>query len=243
MSIDGVGGLRPLSVAVAEVRERGTPGYVEDWARRWRDARPQLKVKEPSVAVRSSIADAEALSRRVRLSDARLFDFGCGHGRSAIGLLLHGMGSYLGVDVRREAVAFARRLFAEHPNCRFEHLDAANGRYNKGGARNPSLPAPDRSCTVALAVSVFSHEPDDGVVAHYLGELWRVLTPDGVLASTWLTSPPAADDAHYAVRAREKILALLRWWVPLDCWGVGSISDHWWTLSRKADPAARELRG
>lgn len=208
--------------------------FREDWVRRWQAAGPQLKTKEPAEAVRSGIADVESLSSRVRLEGARLLDFGCGHGRGAIGFLLHGVDSYLGLDARLRAIEFARRLFAGRPGYRFEHLDSVNGRYNEGGVRKLPLPVSDRSFTLAVAVSVFSHEPDDGVVAYYLSELWRALMPEGVLASTWLTDPPVERrGGRFTVRTRERILALLGGWEVPACWGAGAISEHWWTLARR----------
>lgn len=210
--------------------------FLENWTQRWQAAQPQLKTKSPYQAVCSGVSVVEALvKRRVQIVDTRVLDFGCGHGRCALGFLRYGVASYLGLDVRLEAIEFARRLFATSAVLRFGHFDSANGRYNKGkGARNLPVPAPDNSFTLALAVSVFTHEPDDEVVAYYLGELWRVLEPGGRLVSTWLTCPPMdSEDRHWLVRTREKILVFLRAWTVLDCWGIGDVSDHWWVLSRK----------
>jgi len=210
--------------------------FCKTWARRWQDARPQLKAKEPHSAVRSGVADAEALSLRVQLNNVRTLDFGCGHGRSALGLLLHGVNNYLGIDARLLAIEFARRLFAEQPGYQFEYFDSANGRYNKGGGPKLFLPVTARSFELALAVSVFSHEPDDEVVAHYLSELWRVLTPNGVLACTWITSAPMDHaDNRFSIRTHEGIFALLNAWAVSDCWGAGEAGDQWWTLAHKSN--------
>lgn len=211
--------------------------FLNFWIRRWQEARPQLKTKDPYQAVCSGILIAETLIERgMQMAGARVLDFGCGHGRATIGFLHYGITDYLGLDVRVEAIEFASRLFAGQPGYRFEHFDAANYRYRKGqGKRQLSLPAQDNYFTLALAVSVFTHEPGDAIVDYYLGELWRVLIPGGALLTTWLSCPPMdLQDKHWLVRTREDILRFIKSWRVLDSWGEGDLDSQWWVLTRKA---------
>jgi SAM-dependent methyltransferase len=116
--------------------------------------------------------------------DARVLDVGCGVGRMVYGLAhwLDERGSYEGVDVMAECVAWAREAFAPHlPGFCFTHADVWNRQYNPTGrvlAREYRLPVADASFDFVVNTSVFTHM-HAGDVRHYVGEFARVLRPGG----------------------------------------------------------------
>jgi SAM-dependent methyltransferase len=93
-------------------------------------------------------------------SPRRLLDAGCGPGGN--GAWLAGYGTLAGVDLRPEALYFARR---RHPEVLTAQADVTR------------LPFPDRCFDVALAVTVLYAVPDDAAA---LGEIRRVLDTGGV---------------------------------------------------------------
>ncbi|MCI0465170.1 MAG: class I SAM-dependent methyltransferase [Gemmataceae bacterium] len=129
--------------------------------------------------------------------DEDVLEVGCGAGRLARALTgyLTPAGSYEGFDVVADAVRWCRRaLSARHPNFRFRHADIHNGGYNPTGRQRALdfvFPYPDRSFDLVILASVFTHMlPAE--VAHYLGEIRRVLRPEGrCLASFFLLNDEA----------------------------------------------------
>lgn len=116
-------------------------------------------------------------------------DFGCGCGRQARRLMQQHPRPerYTGVDLHRGMVQWCREHLAPHaPSFEFLHHDI----YNPGLNPDPLLPwtAPipveDRSCSLIEATSVFTHMIE-GQAEHYLDEVARVLTDDGLLLATW----------------------------------------------------------
>ena len=116
--------------------------------------------------------------------DSRVLDVGCGIGRMAIPLTetLGPEGSYDGFDVVEAAIRWCRRnITRRHPNFRFTVVEARNGVYRPRGREDASsvrFPYADASFDVVLLASVFTHMRTPAV-AHYLGEIRRVLRPDG----------------------------------------------------------------
>ena len=117
-------------------------------------------------------------------SESSLLDVGCGPGRVAIGILdrIGEIRKYCGVDVRERYVKWAaRHVAADHPGFRFVHLDAKNAYYNPGGSEISegfTLPFAGEEFDLACLFSVFTHMLT-GDVEKYLGELHRVLHPEG----------------------------------------------------------------
>ena len=117
-----------------------------------------------------------------------VLDWGCGCGRIARKLLLQQRPPrrYLGVDLHRGMVRWCREHLGPcTPGFEFVHQDVRNVGLNPQGTYDVlPLPVEDRTVSLFVAVSVFTHvlEP---AAAFYLGELARVLRPGGVAMTTW----------------------------------------------------------
>jgi SAM-dependent methyltransferase len=120
----------------------------------------------------------------------RVLDIGCGCGRMALPLTryLHNDGSYIGMDVAYEPVAWCQRhITRRHPQFRFYHADLHNARYNPTGtsrAAEYSFPFDDGSFDFIFLTSVFTHMLPDGV-ERYAQELARLLAPAGKALATF----------------------------------------------------------
>jgi SAM-dependent methyltransferase len=130
----------------------------------------------------------EYLAYLTLLTDLRrhsvVLELGCGHGRTARGLLdyLRHPGAYFGIDVDAVRLADAQqRLERRFPNFQFVRADVYNRQYNPEGpvtAANYSFPFADETFDVIYAASLFSHLlPDE--TANYLSQSARVLKPGG----------------------------------------------------------------
>jgi SAM-dependent methyltransferase len=123
-------------------------------------------------------------------SESRILDIGCGFGLVALQLrgYLGPSGRYVGLDINRAAVSWARRhITPKAPNFDFVHLDIWNGAYNSRGKEQAEavvLPLADDSVDIVLLKSVFTHlRPKE--VAHYLAEIARVMAPRGICLATF----------------------------------------------------------
>lgn len=127
-----------------------------------------------------AVRDVRKLVEFTKLTpESTLLDWGCGSGRLAVGIKAEAgsIRSYLGVDVRAEAISWARQHLGDD-HFRFVRIDALNRRYNPAGRSRGLIPAPDTSIDVVYAYSVLSHmEPAEA--RHYLHEVSRVLRPAG----------------------------------------------------------------
>ncbi len=119
-----------------------------------------------------------------------LLDIGCGCGMMALQLqnYFSAEGSYQGMDIDRQAIAWCQaHISAQHPHFGFQHVDLHNPRYNPGGstqAANYCFPQADASIDVILLKSVFTHMlPDD--VQNYLDEIARLLKPGAICLATF----------------------------------------------------------
>ena len=94
---------------------------------------------------------------------AAVFDFGCGCGRQARQMLQQTPrpGRYVGIDVRRELVAWCRREPAcrSSPHFEFLHHDVYAPAYGPGNSLRLSAPFPveGEAFSLVLASSVFTH--------------------------------------------------------------------------------------
>ena len=89
---------------------------------------------------------AEFLGHFVRRADLgrdeRVLDIGCGIGRMAVPLTqyLSDAGSYQGVDIVRDGIAWCERTISPaYPNFRFRHLDLDHPLYNPGGSASATM--------------------------------------------------------------------------------------------------------
>jgi SAM-dependent methyltransferase len=116
--------------------------------------------------------------------DGAVLDVGCGFGRIAAPLTdyLDDRGRYEGFDVVPVGVRWCReRIASRYPNFRFTLVDVGNATYNARGAidaRGFQFPYDDRSFDLVVARSLFTHMAA-AEVDRYLGEIARVLRPDG----------------------------------------------------------------
>jgi len=150
----------------------------------------------------------------------RVLDLGSGSGRLAIPLTaqLGPTGRYDGIDVHAGAVAWCEQhITPQHPRFHFHHADVRNAFYNPKGrlaSAEHQLPFDDDSFDVVVLASVFTHLLPDAV-AHYLGEIQRVLAPGGRLMTTYFLldeqSRAAIEAGTAAIRFRPS---------PADTWVV-----------------------
>jgi SAM-dependent methyltransferase len=118
-----------------------------------------------------------------------VFDFGCGCGRIARKLLQQKPRPrrYLGIDLHAGMVNWCQQNLSPYDRAfEFQHHDIFNAGFNPD-PRKPKfldLPASDRSFSLILAWSVFTHLTQSQA-EHYLKETARILRDDGILVSTW----------------------------------------------------------
>jgi len=112
--------------------------------------------------------------------DASVLEVGCGCGRlsRAFGEYLNPLGSYDGLDVSADMIAWCERHL-RLPNSRFTWVDVHSPDQNPRGSIKGaalSFPYEDYKFDAAIVSSVFTHlEP--GEIERYISELVRVLKP------------------------------------------------------------------
>jgi SAM-dependent methyltransferase len=116
-------------------------------------------------------------------------DFGSGCGRSARRLLQQREppARYIGLDLHAGMVRWCNEhLTPPGSGFSFVHHDVFNPGLNPDRRRPWALPLPVEaaSCSLIEATSVFTHLTESQA-EHYLDEIERVLTPDGVLIATF----------------------------------------------------------
>jgi SAM-dependent methyltransferase len=114
--------------------------------------------------------------------DASVLEVGCGCGRlsRAFGEYLNPLGSYDGLDVSADMIAWCQRHL-RLPNSRFTWVDVHSPDQNPGGSiKGAALSFPYEDCKfdAAIVSSVFTHMmPDE--IERYVSEIVRVLKPAG----------------------------------------------------------------
>ncbi len=102
----------------------------------------------------------------------RVLDAGCGRGRNLIYMMRAGFDVY-GVDADQDAIDVVRQVAKRlAPGLPSDHFMVE---------RLPSLSFPDRTFDAVIANAVLHFAADEAEFGAMLGELWRVLRPDGVL--------------------------------------------------------------
>jgi SAM-dependent methyltransferase len=146
------------------------------------------RTADPAAFARAcASARTEVLSHGLAPHD-RVLDVGCGIGNLALGLSHFLTGTYDGLEIHPEAVAWCQRAITpRYPAFRFHRADVANGAYNPTGTKSAAsyrFPFEDRAFDFVMLGSVFTHMlPDE--VSHYLREIARVLDPGGVAVVSW----------------------------------------------------------
>jgi SAM-dependent methyltransferase len=119
----------------------------------------------------------------------RIFDFGCGCGRSARQLLLQNVppDRYVGIDINRPMIDWCREnLKRRGVDVSFHHHDVWSATYAPTNSRNEHLPIRHhgKDFTLINAHSVFTHLLE-GQTRFYLREMREILTEDGLLRCSW----------------------------------------------------------
>lgn len=143
---------------------------------------------DPAVMERASdIERTELVSRGLQPSH-RVLDIGSGIGTLPLGLIGYLKGTYDGIEIHPEAVAWCQRTITpRYPAFRFHRADLVSRAYNPNGRVSASeyvFPFPDRSFDFIMLASVFTHMMPDAV-AHYLREIARVLAPGGTCMASY----------------------------------------------------------
>lgn len=119
-----------------------------------------------------------------------IFDFGCGCGRIARQLIQQDPRPkrYLGIDMHRGMVAWCQKhLEPFGDGFEFLHHNIFSRGLNPRGHKEPlQLPAEDKSFSLVIAWSVFTHLVEKQIT-FYLQEVARILDNDGIFLSTWFT--------------------------------------------------------
>jgi hypothetical protein len=126
-------------------------------------------------------------------------DYGCGWGRLtfAASNYLDDQGSYVGLDINREAIDFLKSGYSLYPNFEFvlqEISDEENyiylneGKTSSSNIKSSDLIIPDKYRNYFDAIfshSVFTHMWMEGIV-HTLKQQAKVLCNGGICINTWL---------------------------------------------------------
>jgi SAM-dependent methyltransferase len=135
----------------------------------------------------STVERTELVSRGLE-PHHRVLDIGSGIGTLPLGLIDYLTGSYDGLEIHSEAVAWCQRAITPRaPAFRFHRADIVSRAYNPNGrvsAVEYVFPFPDRSFDFIMLASVFTHMMPDAV-EHYLHEIARVLAPGGTCMASY----------------------------------------------------------
>lgn len=134
--------------------------------------------------------------------DSRLLDIGCGSGRLAIPLTHYlSAGAYEGFDIVGSAVRWCRRnVTPRFPNFRFKHVRLKSSLYSvRGGpAARFVFPYDQSHFDCVVAYSLFTHLQFEEI-RNYLTESYRVLSPGGILISTFFLLNEQSESAQKAL--------------------------------------------
>ncbi len=144
-------------------------------------------LKADAFARHCEAARTELLTRGLR-PEHRVLDIGSGPGNLAIGLIGYLQGTYDGIEIHPEAVAWCQHAITRrYPSFRFHPANLASRAYNPQGhvsASSYRFPFADRSFDFIFLGSVFTHMLPDAV-QNYLHEIARVLAPHGTCVASY----------------------------------------------------------
>jgi hypothetical protein len=194
---------------IAEVKRR-VEGALELPDEHWmRQSGPFPSVKH---FFHSAFQSFEELLQYTALSSCHhVMDYGCGLARLGIpltGFLDGKAGSYCGVDTDADCIVRNRRVFAAHPNFRFEHVNIYSKMYNRGGADFSVLAERDFGAPFDLVFlfSVFTH-----ILPEHCDIMLRFirsqLSPNGETFSSWFLLNEATERAIEAGCAHRSFAA------------------------------------
>jgi SAM-dependent methyltransferase len=137
-----------------------------------------------------------------------ILEIGCGCGRVATSLArderIKAWGvSYSGMDVDEASIAWcAKHITRWNPLFHFYHANCYNPSYNPSGVvavDSYRFPHADESLDLVVLTSVLTHVLPNELI-HYLGEMSRMLAPDGVVYASFFLSPilAEADNGRHA---------------------------------------------
>jgi SAM-dependent methyltransferase len=127
----------------------------------------------------------------------KVLDVGCGNGKFGIALTkyLSAEGSYDGFDIVGTAIDWcSKHITKKYPSFRFRHADVYNTHYNRQGrykAAEYTFPYNASTFDYVQLGSLFTHLLPESV-DHYLGEIARVLKPNGICVITYYLLTPTA---------------------------------------------------
>jgi SAM-dependent methyltransferase len=158
----------------------------------------------PTAFTRASVGAAGELKAHGLRPEHRVLDIGSGIGNLALGLVGYLTGSYDGVEIHPEAVAWCQRAITpRHPQFRFHRADLVSQAYNPHGQTDAStyrFPFPDDSFDFIALLSVFTHMLPDGV-ENYLREISRLLAPGGTCVAGYFLLNDEATEGMRAGRS------------------------------------------
>jgi SAM-dependent methyltransferase len=138
--------------------------------------------------------------------DSTIVDIGCGCGRFAMQLRDYDYkgdrfaGTYIGVDIDEEMLAWCRRNF-DAARFRFHKSTDASASYNAAGARDGTryrVPEPDGIADIVVSMSLFTHLLEEELTS-YTAEAYRLLRPGGIMAMNTFCidyPPPTYGNRH-----------------------------------------------
>lgn len=154
--------------------------------------------------IRSGMEQMELLHIHTHLKASdRVLDVGSGIGRTAVALMdvLEPPGRYDGIDVVKDGVDWCTgNITSTHPHFRFTHVDLVNDLYNLKGpsAAEFKFPYTNGTFDLVFLFSVFTHMTKQDV-GNYLGEIARVMAPQGRCLATFFLYTPDMEQSMDAM--------------------------------------------
>lgn len=115
-------------------------------------------------------------------------DAGCGSAALLLALSerLNSSAKYVGFDVNRAVIDWARKAFRDDSRVEFQHYDYFSSGFNPKGKRGLTWPTDNNSADLIVLKSVFTHLlPADA--QHFITEIRRTLSPGGTAFVTAFT--------------------------------------------------------